>query len=333
MSLDDFLQGRLPPTLNQVTITPLELRRFARRQPEFERLVQDTNFACADLTVATIWRHIAGRERVPAGGNFVMNRARTVGYLNFIKRMLDYERRAVLVSVQHMNGLLANTYTNLALQLLNVPGNQEAPATYGAVPGETDARKAARWICASSNTITPATTVASIVRIENVIATVVQRNLELRLRGTHDFILREASGGPQDILQRLRPSPPHALGQKYTGVGGGSFLYEKLLADCRRIQTPLRMPLDQAQANRVTVPGTNIGLIRHRYDPQPRSNLANLALYLLGSMLRAHPHYDGNGRTSRIVYACAMIRSEHGFIAPHIDFMSRLSGLEGPDML
>ncbi|MBN9668896.1 Fic family protein [Roseibium aggregatum] len=284
--------------------------------------MQQTNQDCADMTVATIWGREAKRafrndfsQMVPSTLTYL--RTVTAGYLNM-------EGQRIRNSVQHLDQLLMRAFANEAHSLFNNPGNQKDPQTYYALDTDSDVTRAAKWICKASNSMDENST-AILISVQRCIDTVLNRDLDLRDVATLERIHKGVVGSLPANMDILRPTP---IGQNYTGVAGGTYLQEYASRQSRRLRTTIALPPHLAGENhRVRTPGQQQFVFVPQRMPNYNNNWANIGCYLHGAYIRAHGFADGNGRSVRTLFACTLIKSGMGFVAPSRAFETSLCGL------
>lgn len=292
--------------------------------PEYRRLLQLTDAESVRLTLLSCWcmllKQKYGMREEPAHPERACVRTDYNEFKQFVPPfvagMLDAEFDSVGGCVLFFCQLLGEARRNVAHDLLSNPGNREEPGQYGAADWDKDVVKAAKWIFSSSNSLKEDdTTQTWLSHIAWVLDNVLRREMDLLDPRTLQYIHQKLhpNSGPKTR------SPRRDVGVKYPGTGGGRYL-QKLAAEManrlpKAIHTPHR---------RFQVPNsTNTVFI-----PQPHlDNWANVACFLYGAHIRAHAFADGNGRAVRVLYACAMMKSDHGFVAPSLAFSSRLSGM------
>ncbi|WP_155190103.1 hypothetical protein [Roseibium denhamense] len=297
---------------------------MARAMPEYRRLAQDSDQDCADLTVATIW----GFETRMTPHNLTQittNPAKEQSLKVQLAGRLTMERNNIRRSITHLNKLLIKAYTNTVVHLLTNPGNQISPSQYSAQASDSDITKAAKWICSSSNTYGMTVNRSDVTAIERAIANILNRGYDLRRVETLELIHKAVVGSIPANRTALRATP---MGQNYCGIGGGSYLQAFAAHQSRRIKETLPLPPTLSNLRQRFYPATDSRYFLYVPERQRHhNNWGNIACYLLGAHLRAHAFADGNGRASRTLFACAMLKSNFAFVAPTYAFEKELSGL------
>jgi hypothetical protein len=158
--------------------------------------------------------------------------------------------------------------------------------------GDADELKAAKWLVNASNTLTPA-------HIPNARAA-------LHLAVTGGVQLDTVAG-----LQLLN----NALDLAGGGAGAPAFRATAL--------PPGKIP---ASATGAWLLSESLGFVRAALAGGGPP-WQELALYMLGMLIRSHGFTDGNGRTARGAYAVLMLRGAVPFVAPTIAFEQTLHQL------
>lgn len=143
--------------------------------------------------------------------------------------------------------------------------NLLASAAYGAVPGDTDRMKAAKWIVHCSNSLNHA---AHDVAVEQTLAQIVNLGM----------------GRTMADLAAINHAFNFVLGAppaRYIDVGGG------------------QLPAPPTGSRLLT---QQVALMA-AYNPANNNQWIGLACYYLGSIIRCHGFPDQNGRTGRALYA------------------------------
>lgn len=309
---------------DMMTLTPRSYLDMARALPAFQRLVQDTDRDCAELTVATLWAAENKRTFTNDLTKIVTARSNEQYYRNQLSGRLDMERQRVLASTRYLDMLLLEAYSNVFVTLRNTPGHQIPPDQYGARQTDTDLIKASKWVCTSSNSFGRTANRADVTAVQRAITTVLNRNMDLRHVETIEHIHRAVVGSIPANADALRNTP---MGQNYCGVGGGTYLQAYAARQSRKIREMMPLPpAAEQQRHRYETPGQRHYIFVPTVQNQ-HNNWGNIACYLLGAHLRAHAFTDGNGRAVRTLFACAIIKSNADFIAPTYAFEKQLSGL------
>jgi hypothetical protein len=115
---------------------------------------------------------------------------------------------------------------------------------------------------------------------------------------------------------------------RYPGSGGGYYL-QKYTEQKARLLSANNTFIDRdaiinQDDQKVVTPGIKLTL---RHATNVNDNYTNIACFLFGAYLRAHGFSDGNGRTCRFIFACAMLKSGLPFVAPSKLFENRLTKL------
>lgn len=165
-------------------------------------------------------------------------------------------------------------------------------ALFGVEAADSEARKAARWLCYASNSDREAGEVA-VQAAESVIGQAV------RVTPIHTF---EGIKAVNWSLLFGRQGQPY----RFIATTGGN------LPSSVTGQRLLELALGYA----ATV-------------PRDAAGWRGLAGFLLGAVLRAHGFVDGNGRTARAAYAIALLKGGVPFQAVTVRAENELSGLGG----
>lgn len=180
-------------------------------------------------------------------------------------------------------------------QLAQVIGaNTMAPAAYGVVVGDTEAKKAARWVCNASQTTRG--NVGEIALIERMIGMAVRMGTPMNAMSGLDTInkLLIAGGGQHAARGPVALPMPSSLP---SSVGG-------------------RVMLEVA-----------IAFIQSRTPGAANCRWADLGCYLLGATIGCHGFPDANGRTGRVLYAICQVQAGGAFTGLTVAGEKLLHGL------
>jgi hypothetical protein len=174
---------------------------------------------------------------------------------------------------------LAYRVTNNTLHNGLAGANVLPLANYGAVVGDTNRMKAAKWIVNASNSLNHA---AHDAAVDATLALIIQNNVGRTMQGLTaiNTAFNFAAG----------PAP-----QRYIDTGGG------------RLPAP---PTGLALLQQNVVP------VMDNFVPANANQWKSLALYYLGAVIRAHGFPDQNGRTGRALYALCLLWGGVPFEAP-----------------
>lgn len=296
----------------------------ARELPEYRPLLQLMDAESVRLTLLSCWCMMLsqkyGMNGEPAHPERACVRADYDDFKEFVRtsvaRMLVTEQDNVGACVLFFCQLLGLARRNIAHDLLNNPGNREEPAEYGASDWEKDVAKAAKWIFSSSNSLKgDDTTPAWLSHVSWLLDNVLRLNLDLLDPRTLRYIHKHL----YPSFGKKTRQPIRDVAVKYPGTGGGYYLQKLAGEMANRLPT-----FDHRGMRRFQVPNSTNGVFipEAHYD-----SWANIACFLHGAYIRAHGFADGNGRAVRVLYACAMMKSQMGFIAPSMAFSGRLCGM------
>lgn len=161
-----------------------------------------------------------------------------------------------------------------------VNANTMPEVSYGVVVGESNAKKAARWVCNASNTTRG--NVAEITIIERIIETAVQKTTAVNMLQGVDSI------------------------NKVLLLGGGRHQARG------PVVLPMRSPLPSSVGGRVMLESA-MRFIEGRTPGTANCQWVDLGCYLLGAAIGCHGFPDANGRTGRVLYAICQVRGGGGF--------------------
>ncbi|TYC49152.1 hypothetical protein FMN50_24100 [Rhodobacterales bacterium] len=303
--------------------TSREVIDLIRRTTEYQALERATDQESADITVMSVLNFIIQSD--PQLRNFAsINRSHDF-LTNIIPGFLTIELQKVQTSILHLEQLLFSAFANMAHELRTNPGLQRQPNQYGAAPNDSDSLKAAKWICSASGTVGRNPGQQTLSKIQDTIEKVLRLDMDLRDPRTLEYI-HEAIVEPVALPSQAFRKPNRDT--NYPGSGGGNYLRYFASQQAMQIQEFMAMPPTDPLPDPAAVRPGQIG----NFNPVPDlarrfNNYGNIACYLFGAHIRAHSFSDGNGRTVRTLYACAMIKCGHGFIAPAPVFERRLTGL------
>ena len=304
--------------------TPREVIDLIRRTTEYRNLEKATDQESADITVMSVLNFIIQSDHSLQGNYASINRSHDF-LTSMIPGFLTTELEKVQASILHLNGLLMSAYANMAAELRTTPGLQMPPNQYGAAANDSDSLKAAKWICNASGTVGANPDQQTISKIQDTIEKVLRLEMDVRDPRALDYI-HKAIVEPETNLSRAFRRPHRAT--NYPGSGGGNYLKNFVGRQARQIREFIAMPPTDPLPDPARVrPGKMRNFIFVPELSRRFNNYGNIACYLFGAHIRAHSFADGNGRTVRALYACAMIKSGQGFIAPASGFERRLSGL------
>ncbi len=196
------------------------------------------------------------------------------------------------------NGLLGTT--------LKKKINLLRPVDYGATEKDSDFDKSARWIYSNSKTYKN--------NVEDESGNQALDRVKLNIHRVAQF------GEPwnMSIIQELHLACAPELKEtddaereshreaKYPSSPGGRFLLNYAID-----------LMKNGQLNSVT-----------------KKNSLDAAAFLLSSIIRSHAFSDGNGRTARAAYVCALQQGNHAFVAPRFEIeneMHRMDRMEEGD--
>lgn len=199
--------------------------------------------------------------------------------LNVVDIFLDLEIANCTRTMRHIHQAAGYKLTRGLFGPL-VGANTMAPAAYGVVAGDTDARKAARWVCNASNT-----TRGNVAEI-----TIVERMIEMAIR----------MGTPMNFMGGLDTI------NKLLIAGGGNHAARGPVA------LPMPSPLPSSVGGRVLLEAA-VKFIESRTPGQAGCQWVDLGCYLLGATIGCHGFPDANGRTGRVLYAICQVRSGGAF--------------------
>jgi hypothetical protein len=194
--------------------------------------------------------------------------------LNTIDIFLDLEIENCTRTMRHIHQAAGNKLSRGLLAPV-IALHTMAPVAYGVQVGDTEAMKAARWVCNASQT-----TRGNLAEI-----TLIERMIDMAIR--MDTPMNFMSG--LDTINKLLIA------------GGGQHAARGPVA------LPMPSPLPSSVGGRVLLEAA-ITFIQSRTPGQANCQWADLGCYLLGATIGCHGFPDANGRTGRVLYAICQVR-------------------------
>lgn len=304
--------------------TPREVIERVRQLPDYQALLQATDQESADITAMSVLNYVVQADPTLRGNYASINRSQTF-FAELLPSYLRIELQKVRASIQHLDGLLFKAYANIVTELRANPGLQMPLGEYGAHATDSETMRAAKWICRASGTVGRNPDQQTISFIQSTIETALRLEMDLRDPRTLEFLHTKIAGPVNQMSNKFRI--PHR-DTNYPGSGGGYYLQQFVGRQATEIREFMaQQPVDGVPDPGRVQPGNLPNFIFVPELSRRFNNYGNIACYLLGAHLRAHGFADGNGRAVRALYACAMIKSGHGFVAPDSPFEKQLSGL------
>lgn len=302
---------------------PLEFIQFIRTLPAHRALTAETNQDSADIATLALYYQLVNARRFGRNPSTLDNAKFSPQSVSpAVVNRLTSEKQKVVEAKFHIQGLMAECFANIYQSLVTKAEYQLPLQSYGAFANDTNLTKAAKYIANASNTV-GVVTAAKRVSIEGVIQSVLNQGRDLRAVETIKYINSQFYNvNYQSPYRATHPDP------NYPGSGGGRYLHQYSSQLSRQLQASALMPRTLMLPSGTPAPNANnknmLVLPTHFL---PTSNYTNIACFLFGSYMRSHGFTDGNGRTVRCIFACAIIKSGVPFVAPSKLFEDRLTGI------